>query len=126
MQNELFDKRLAQEEVWIRQGIKARRTRNEGRVRALKAMREERRQRRDVMGTAKLQLDTSSRSGKIVFEMEDVSYEIAGKTLLKIFQQRFYVETKLRLLGQMAVGKPRSLNYCWGNSANIRQNPLWY
>ncbi|HHF3840490.1 TPA: ABC transporter ATP-binding protein, partial [Haemophilus influenzae] len=61
LQNELFDKRLAQEEVWIRQGIKARRTRNEGRVRALKAMREERRQRRDVMGTAKLQLDTSSR-----------------------------------------------------------------
>ena len=68
LQNELFDKRLAQEEVWIRQGIKARRTRNEGRVRALKAMREERRQRRDVMGTAKLQLDTSSRSGKIVFD----------------------------------------------------------
>ncbi|PRI62959.1 ABC transporter ATP-binding protein uup, partial [Haemophilus influenzae] len=62
LQNELFDKRLAQEEVWIRQGIKARRTRNEGRVRALKAMREERRQRREVMGTAKLQLDTSSRS----------------------------------------------------------------
>lgn len=48
-------------------------------MRALKAMREERRQRRDVMGIAKLQLDTSSRSGKIVFEMEDVSYEIAGK-----------------------------------------------
>ena len=67
LQNELFDKRLAQEEVWIRQGIKARRTRNEGRVRALKAMREERRQRRGVMGTAKLQLDNSSRSGKIVF-----------------------------------------------------------
>ena len=64
LQNELFDKRLAQEEVWIRQGIKARRTRNEGRVRALKAMREERRQRREVMGTAKLQLDNSSRSGK--------------------------------------------------------------
>ncbi len=57
LQNELFDKRLAQEEVWIRQGIKARRTRNEGRVRALKAMREERRQRREVMGTAKLQLE---------------------------------------------------------------------
>lgn len=56
LQNDLFDKRLAQEEVWIRQGIKARRTRNEGRVRALKAMREERRQRREVMGTAKLQL----------------------------------------------------------------------
>ena len=54
--------------MWIRQGIKARRTRNEGRVRALKAMREKRRQRRDVMGTAKLQLDTSSRSGKIVFD----------------------------------------------------------
>ena len=105
LQNELFDKRLAQEEVWIRQGIKARRTRNEGRVRALKAMREERRQRRDVMGTAKLQLDTSSRSGKIVFEMEDVSYEIAGKTLLKDFSTTILRGDKIALVGQNGCGK---------------------
>jgi len=105
LQNELFDKRLAQEEVWIRQGIKARRTRNEGRVRALKAMREERRQRREVMGTAKLQLDTSSRSGKIVFEMEDVSYEIAGKTLLKNFSTTILRGDKIALVGPNGCGK---------------------
>ena len=105
LQNELFDKRLAQEEVWIRQGIKARRTRNEGRVRALKAMREERRQRRDVVGTAKLQLDTSSRSGKIVFEMEDVSYEIAGKTLLKDFSTTILRGDKIALVGPNGCGK---------------------
>ena len=105
LQNELFDKRLAQEEAWIRQGIKARRTRNEGRVRALKAMREERRQRRDVMGTAKLQLDTSSRSGKIVFEMEDVSYEIAGKTLLKDFSTTILRGDKIALVGPNGCGK---------------------
>ena len=105
LQNELFDKRLAQEEVWIRQGIKARRTRNEGRVRALKAMREERRQRREVMGTAKLQLDTSSRSGKIVFEMENVSYEIAGKTLLKDFSTTILRGDKIALVGPNGCGK---------------------
>ena len=105
LQNELFDKRLAQEEVWIRQGIKARRTRNEGRVRALKAMREERRQRRDVMGTAKLQLDTSSRSGKIVFEMENVSYEVAGKSLLKDFSTTILRGDKIALVGANGCGK---------------------
>jgi len=105
LQNELFDKRLAQEEVWIRQGIKARRTRNEGRVRALKAMREERRQRRDVMGTAKLQLDTSSRSGKIVFEMENVSYHIDGKQLLKDFSTTILRGDKIALVGPNGCGK---------------------
>ena len=105
LQNELFDKRLAQEEVWIRQGIKARRTRNEGRVRALKAMREERRQRREVLGTAKLQLDTSSRSGKIVFEMEDVSYNINGKPLLKNFSTTILRGDKIALVGPNGCGK---------------------
>ncbi|OOF41150.1 ABC transporter ATP-binding protein [Rodentibacter rarus] len=105
LQNELFDKKLAQEEVWIRQGIKARRTRNEGRVRALKAMREERRQRRDVIGTAKLQLDTSTRSGKIVFEMENVSYEVAGKQLLKDFSTTILRGDKIALVGPNGCGK---------------------
>ena len=114
LQNELFDKRLAQEEVWIRQGIKARRTRNEGRVRALKAMREERRQRRDVMGTAKLQLDTSSRSGKIVFEMEDVSYEIAGKTLLKDFSTTILRGDKIALVGPNGCGKTTFIKLLMG------------
>ncbi|MGL5222483.1 MAG: ABC transporter ATP-binding protein, partial [Plesiomonas shigelloides] len=77
-QNAEFDKRLAQEEVWIRQGIKARRTRNEGRVRALKALRRERAERREVMGTSRIQVDDVSRSGKIVFELENAGYEVDG------------------------------------------------
>ncbi|MCW9733857.1 ABC transporter ATP-binding protein [Avibacterium sp. 20-15] len=105
LQNELFDKKLAQEEVWIRQGIKARRTRNEGRVRALKALREERRQRRDVQGSAKLQVDNSSRSGKIVFEVEDVSYEIAGKTLVSHFSTTILRGDKIALVGANGIGK---------------------
>lgn len=105
LKNELFDKKLAQEEVWIRQGIKARRTRNEGRVRALKALREERRQRREVLGKAKLQLDNSSRSGKMVFELENVCYEIAGKTLLKDFTTTILRGDKIALVGANGCGK---------------------
>lgn len=105
LQNELFDKKLAQEEVWIRQGIKARRTRNEGRVRALKALREERRNRRDVLGSAKLQLDNSSRSGKIVFELESASYQIGGKTLLRDFTSTILRGDKIALVGPNGCGK---------------------
>ncbi|QLB19338.1 ABC transporter ATP-binding protein [Mannheimia granulomatis] len=105
LQNELFDKKLAQEEVWIRQGIKARRTRNEGRVRALKALREERRNRREVQGTAKIQLDQTARSGKIVFELENASYEIEGKTLLKNFTATIQRGDKIALVGPNGCGK---------------------
>ena len=105
LQNELFDKKLAQEEVWIRQGIKARRTRNEGRVRALKKLREERRNRREVQGTAKIQLDTTARSGKIVFEVENASYEIEGKTLLKNFSTTIQRGDKIALVGANGCGK---------------------
>lgn len=73
-QNALFDKRLAEEEAWIRQGIKARRTRNEGRVRALKAMRNERSERVNRQGTTNMQIDDGLRSGKIVFEAEQLSF----------------------------------------------------
>ncbi|WP_018652505.1 ABC transporter ATP-binding protein [Actinobacillus capsulatus] len=105
LQNELFDKKLAQEEVWIRQGIKARRTRNEGRVRALKALREERRNRREVQGTAKIQIDQTARSGKIVFEVENASYEIEGKTLLKNFTTTIQRGDKIALVGANGCGK---------------------
>ncbi len=105
LQNELFDKKLAQEEVWIRQGIKARRTRNEGRVRALKALREERRNRREVQGTAKIQIDQTARSGKIVFEVENASYEIEGKTLLKNFTTTIQRGDKIALVGTNGCGK---------------------
>ena len=105
LQNELFDKKLAQEEVWIRQGIKARRTRNEGRVRALKKLREERRNRREVQGKAKIQLDTTARSGKIVFEIEHASYEVEGKTLLKDFSATIQRGDKIALVGANGCGK---------------------
>ena len=105
LQNELFDKKLAQEEVWIRQGIKARRTRNEGRVRALKKLREERRNRREVQGKAKIQLDTTARSGKIVFEIEHASYEVEGKTLLKDFSATIQRGDKIALVGPNGWGK---------------------
>ena len=105
LQNELFDKKLAQEEVWIRQGIKARRTRNEGRVRTLKKLREERRNRREVQGKAKIQLDTTARSGKIVFEIENASYEVEGKTLLKDFSATIQRGDKIALVGPNGCGK---------------------
>ena len=105
LQNELFDKKLAQEEVWIRQGIKARRTRNEGRVRTLKKLREERRNRREVQGKAKIQLDTTARSGKIVFEIENASYEVEGKTLLKDFSATIQRGDKIALVGSNGCGK---------------------
>ena len=105
LQNALFDKKLAQEEVWIRQGIKARRTRNEGRVRALKKLREERRNRREVQGSAKIQIDQSTRSGKIVFDIENASYEVAGKTLLKDFSATIQRGDKIALVGANGCGK---------------------
>ena len=105
LQNTLFDKKLAQEEVWIRQGIKARRTRNEGRVRALKKLREERRNRREVQGSAKIQIDQSTRSGKIVFDIENASYEVAGKTLLKNFSAIIQRGDKIALVGANGCGK---------------------
>jgi ATP-binding cassette subfamily F protein uup len=105
LQNAEFDRKLAQEEVWIRQGIKARRTRNEGRVRALKAMRHERSERREVLGSAKMQVEEASRSGKIVFEMENVSYQIAGKTLVHDFSAQIMRGDKIALVGPNGCGK---------------------
>jgi len=105
LQNAEFDRKLAQEEVWIRQGIKARRTRNEGRVRALKAMRQERSERREVLGSAKMQVEEASRSGKIVFEMENVCYQIAGKTLVRDFSAQVMRSDKIALVGPNGCGK---------------------
>jgi len=105
LQNAEFDRKLAQEEVWIRQGIKARRTRNEGRVRALKAMRNERSERREVMGSAKMQVEEASRSGKIVFEMENISYQVAGKTLVRDFSAQVMRGDKIALVGPNGCGK---------------------
>lgn len=105
MQNAEFDRKLAQEEVWIRQGIKARRTRNEGRVRALKALRRERSERRDVMGKANMQVGEAARSGKIVFELENVNYSVEGKTLVHDFSTQVQRGDKIALIGPNGCGK---------------------
>ncbi|MFC0227918.1 ABC transporter ATP-binding protein [Serratia aquatilis] len=114
LQNAEFDRKLAQEEVWIRQGIKARRTRNEGRVRALKALRNERSQRREVMGTAKMQVEEAVRSGKIVFEMEDVHYQIGDKVLVRGFSAQVQRGDKIALVGPNGCGKTTLLKLMLG------------
>lgn len=105
MQNAEFDKKLAQEEVWIRQGIKARRTRNEGRVRALKKLRQERSERREVQGKAVLQIDDAARSGKIVFEAENLNYSIDGQNIVKDFSFNIMRGDKIALIGPNGCGK---------------------
>jgi ATP-binding cassette subfamily F protein uup len=105
MQNAEFDKKLAQEEVWIRQGIKARRTRNEGRVRALKKLRDERKGRRDVQGKVNLKLDDTARSGKIVFEADNLNYEIEGKTIINNFSFNIQRGDRIALIGPNGCGK---------------------
>ncbi|EIU7614189.1 ABC transporter ATP-binding protein [Vibrio vulnificus] len=105
MQNAEFDKKLAQEEVWIRQGIKARRTRNEGRVRALKKLREERQSRVDVQGKAKIQIDDAARSGKIVFEAEKLQFSFDGKKIVDDFSFNIMRGDRIALIGPNGCGK---------------------
>ncbi|AKH69740.1 ATPase component of ABC transporters with duplicated ATPase domain [Spongiibacter sp. IMCC21906] len=122
--NALFDKRLAEEEVWIRQGIKARRTRNEGRVRALEQMRRERSQRRELGGSAKVTVNQADQTGKIVAELKDVSFKIGGKQLVKNLSLLVCRGDKLALLGPNGVGKTTLLKLILGeleaDSGSIR------
>ncbi|HCE2580407.1 TPA: ABC transporter ATP-binding protein [Vibrio parahaemolyticus] len=114
MQNAEFDKKLAQEEVWIRQGIKARRTRNEGRVRALKKLREERRDRREVQGKVNLNIEDASRSGKIVFEAENVSFAYDGKQIVDNFSFNIMRGDRIALIGPNGCGKSTVLKLLLG------------
>lgn len=100
-----FDKKLAAEEVWIRQGIKARRTRNEGRVRALKALREQRQARREQQGTAKISLNEHGTSGKRVIEASDISFSYEDRDIVKAFSVNIVRGDKIGVIGDNGCGK---------------------
>ncbi len=101
----LFDKKLAQEETWIRQGIKARRTRNEGRVRALESMRDERSQRRAAQGKGQFRLEEAARSGKRVVELEQVSFRYGEETIVDNFSTIIQRGDRIGIVGGNGVGK---------------------
>jgi ATP-binding cassette subfamily F protein uup len=104
-QNAEFDKKLADEEVWIRQGVKARRTRNEGRVRALEKLRNERAQRRLQQGTARLALEKGDASGKKVIQVDDISFGYGDRQIIKKFSTLIQRGDKIGLIGANGAGK---------------------
>jgi ATP-binding cassette subfamily F protein uup len=121
-QNALFDKKLSQEETWIRQGIKARRTRNEGRVRALKALRQERAQRANKLGRAKVTVSEAQSSGKIIFETEDLHYKIEDKLIVESLTTTIMRGDKLALVGANGCGKSTLIKLLLGQLAPTSGN----
>ena len=115
--NRLFDKRLAEEEVWIRKGIQARRTRNEGRVRALIKMRKERAERRNRTGNVKMQITEAERSGRLVVRAENVSYSYAGKPLIQSFSTEISRGDRVGIVGPNGCGKTTLLKILLGELA---------
>ncbi|MBS0357693.1 MAG: ATP-binding cassette domain-containing protein [Proteobacteria bacterium] len=113
--NSEFDKKLAQEEVWIRQGIKARRTRNEGRVRALEAMRRERSKRREVQGQVSFDIQEVEKSGRLVIEAKNITHGFNNQTLVKNFSINIMRGDHIGLIGPNGVGKSTLLNILLGN-----------
>ena len=109
-----FDKFWAQEEVWIRKGIEARRTRNEGRVRRLERLREERAARRDQLGQINLNIDAGMKSGKIVAELENVSLSFGDKTIVKNLNFKLLRGDRLGLVGHNGVGKSTLISLILG------------
>lgn len=114
-QNKLFDKRLSEEETWIRKGIKARRTRNEGRVRALKKMRDERKGRIEKQGSASFAIDSGNQSGKKVAEIENISFSFDdGRVLVKNFSTTIVRGDRIGLVGANGAGKTTLLKLVLG------------
>jgi len=113
-QQALFDKRLAQEEAWVRQGIKARRTRNEGRVRALKKMREERQARRQATGLVKLEIQSAARSGMLVADLEDVTFARGERKIVDRFSTTIMRGDKVGIIGPNGAGKTTLLQLLLG------------
>jgi ATP-binding cassette subfamily F protein uup len=109
-----FDKKLAEEEVWVRQGIKARRTRNEGRVKALEAMRVERAARREQMGNVRMQVEQAEQSGKLVFEAKGISKGFAGTPVVREFSTRVIRGDRIGLIGPNGAGKTTLLRMLLG------------
>jgi ATP-binding cassette subfamily F protein uup len=124
-QNADFDKKLAQEEKWIRQGIKARRTRNEGRVRALESLRNERSKRRDQVGKVNLSLSEAGSSGHLVIEAEDISHHFTDRKIINHFSARIMRGDRIGLIGPNGAGKTTLLNILLGKlqpeSGSIKQ-----
>ena len=115
--NAKFDKKLAQEEVWIRQGIKARRTRNEGRVRALKTLRTERAQRREQPGKARLELEQAEQSGKLVVEVEHAHLSLGGREIIHDFSTRILRGDRIGIIGPNGAGKSTLIRMLLGELA---------
>ncbi|OOP56459.1 MAG: ABC transporter ATP-binding protein [Candidatus Brocadia carolinensis] len=113
-QQSVFDKKLAQEEIWIRQGIKARRTRNEGRVRALEDMRKARQERRQVMGTVRMQTQEAERSGALVIKVEDVTYSYDTRSVVSGFSAAIMRGDKIGIIGPNGTGKTTLLRLLLG------------
>jgi ATP-binding cassette subfamily F protein uup len=112
--NELFDKRLAQEEVWIRKGVEARRTRNEGRVRALLAMRDERRARRERPGQATMAVQEATASSELVFEAEDAAVAFGDRTIFSGLTTRILRGERIGIVGPNGAGKSTLLKLLLG------------